>query len=389
MAEKLQSLLAGLELADPVKMRLAEDLQRILKSGTHIVNGRLCVTGYSYGALYDWDLYFECLALAHLGHVEFAKNGVLTFLDHQQSSGFIPRVLAAPWQKPGQHFKPFLAQTAALYTNAAGDTEWLQADVLPRLDRYLTHWFSEHYHSKGDGLPVWNSADHSGMDNQDERAGALNSYVCQGVDLACYLVREFEAMARLYHMTDNARAANKHAERADVLRYKISTRFWCETDGFFYDRNVRTGGFIKTKCASSFAVLWVGAASLNQAKRLVDEHLLNPKEFWLKYPVASMSALEPSYRQSPYDYEACCNWKGNVWIPTNYYIFRGLLRYGFNDAAAELAAKTLAMLMNNDTTREYYDAETGKGVGLDPFWGWSILGYFMQIEMQGRTFDQG
>ena len=30
--------------------------------------------------------------------------------------------------------------------------------------------------------------------------------------------------------------------------------------------------------------------------------------------------------------------------------------------------------------RKYYDAETGAGCGLDPFWGWSLLAHFMPYE---------
>ena len=30
--------------------------------------------------------------------------------------------------------------------------------------------------------------------------------------------------------------------------------------------------------------------------------------------------------------------------------------------------------------REYYNSETGEGVGLEPFWGWSLLGHFMMLE---------
>jgi len=34
----------------------------------------------------------------------------------------------------------------------------------------------------------------------------------------------------------------------------------------------------------------------------------------------------------------------------------------------------------NSGNCEYYDAETGAGCGLDPFWGWSLLAHFMPYE---------
>jgi hypothetical protein len=36
-------------------------------------------------------------------------------------------------------------------------------------------------------------------------------------------------------------------------------------------------------------------------------------------------------------------------------------------------------------TREYYNAETGTGQGLNPFWGWSTLAYAMLLELEMGT----
>jgi len=74
-----------------------------------------------------------------------------------------------------------------------------------------------------------------------------------------------------------------------------------------------------------------------------------------------------------------CNWRAKTWIPTNYMIFHGLRYYGYEDLAALVADHT-CRLVKESGDREYYDAETGQGCGLDPFWGWSLLAYFMPYE---------
>lgn len=38
------------------------------------------------------------------------------------------------------------------------------------------------------------------------------------------------------------------------------------------------------------------------------------------------------------------------------------------------------MAMNLQATYEFYNAETGAGFGLNPFWGWSALAYIMPLE---------
>jgi hypothetical protein len=49
--------------------------------------------------------------------------------------------------------------------------------------------------------------------------------------------------------------------------------------------------------------------------------------------------------------------------------------------AKQLAQKTLELaLARNPVTREYYDSDSGKGEGMNPFWGWSSLAYVMPLE---------
>jgi len=49
----------------------------------------------------------------------------------------------------------------------------------------------------------------------------------------------------------------------------------------------------------------------------------------------------------------------------------------------ELAEKTLSMVLKiNSTTREFYDFSNGTGLGPNPFWGWSSLGYLMLYELE-------
>jgi putative isomerase len=155
--------------------------------------------------------------------------------------------------------------------------------------------------------------------------------------------------------------------------------FWDDGDGFYYDRNEKTGRLIRVKSVAGFIPLWAGIAPRDRAARLIQDHLLNPKEFWTKYPVASYAKSEPDFYVGTQRGE--CNWRGETWIPTNYMIFHGLLRYGYPGVAKQLAQKTLELaLARNPVTREYYDSDSGKGEGMNPFWGWSSLAYVMPLE---------
>jgi hypothetical protein len=344
-------------------------------------HGKL-LTGYAYGEYYDWDLYFENIYLSYYGVSKYDFTNFKVFLDRQQPDGFVSRTLGITYLRPTQMFKPFLAQIAVLGSKQNGDDyEWLRERYYERLQKYLERWFA--YDKDGNGLPVWNSSDASGMDNQISRSGALESYQDEGVDLACYLYRELQAMEVIAEKLGKTADQKTYATHAAKLAQAINRVFWDEKDGFYYDRNEKTGQPIKVKSVVGFIPLWAGVATPEQAHRLVHEHLLNEREFWLKYPVATYAASEPNFYEGSKSGE--CNWQGPTWIPTNYMIFHGLMKYGYVDVAKQLAVKTFRMaLIENPVTREYYDSDTGKGSGMNPFWGWSSLAYVMPLDFVQR-----
>jgi neutral trehalase len=129
--------------------------------------------------------------------------------------------------------------------------------------------------------------------------------------------------------------------------------------------------------------LFAGAATPDRARRTIETHLMNPNEFWLAYPVASYAKTEPDYYQGSLNKE--CNWRGSTWAPTNYMIFQGLMRYGFADEAKDLATRLFDMaVVKNPVLREYYNAETGEGLGQTRFWGFTSLYYGMLLEFNLR-----
>jgi hypothetical protein len=338
------------------------------------------LTGYPYNEFYDWDLYFENLYLSYYGVWPYCFTNLKEFLDREQPDGYVNRSLIR--QRDRQQFKPFLAQLVVLGAKQSHDDyEWVRGNYYDRLTKYLDKWFS--YDSDGNGLPVWNSADAAGTDNQFSRAGVIGAFDIEGVDLASYLVRELRAMAVIADhlgLTVDARLFNDRANR--VVRL-INDILWDEEDGMYYDRNEKTGKRVKVKSVTCFMPLFAGAATPDRARRTVETHLLNQNEFWLAYPVASYAKTEPDYYQGSLNKE--CNWRGSTWAPTNYMIFQGLIRYGFVDSAKDLATRLFQMaVVKNPVLREYYNAETGEGMGQTRFWGFTSLYYGMLLELHAK-----
>lgn len=372
--------------------RISNELNNIKSDGIKLFkpDSSLLLTGYSYGEFYDWDLYFENIFLSYFGVTDYCFANLKAFLRRQHLSGFVSRTLVNV--RYYQHFKPFLAQTALLGSKQIGDYTWLlektdgvrgtytnDISYYDRLKRYLNYWLWYLDFDKN-GLPVWNSSDHSGMDNQISRAGQINEFRFEGVDLACYLYRDLKAMEIISRLLGFYQDSRDYKIMYEILGEKINTTFWDEDDGFYYDRDEQTGILNKVKSVAGFMPLYIGIVSKERAEILIKKHLLNTQEFWLKYPIAGYSKAEPDYSQTINDWG--CNWRGTSWIPANYMICHGLIKYGYNDIAQELAKKTFELVYTrNETTREYYNAETGEGLGLNPFWGWSNLAYILPFEI--------
>lgn len=393
-----------------LRKQLAE-IDKLMKNGIQkdAGTGLAYFTGYSYNTLYDWDQYFEALTQIYMGwESKYIKNGVLIFLANQHADGFIPRhIPVSDCYSPQEHVKPFLCQIAMLVIDNYGETEWILQDKhIGRLKKYVDYWLNDMDKDKN-GLSEWLSAPHTGMDNQHERAGYWGDGFCEGVDLNCYIAAETAAFSKILKLYgDNAAAAEYEKiskKRAETVRKLL----WNEEDGIFYDRNIyfnnpgarspklpwaaAANGFpdteaIRVKSISCFAPLACGVATDEQAKRLVFEHLLNTDEFWSVFPVRTLAKSERWYSQIPLPSDLGCNWRATTWIPTNYMLVHGLKEYGYNDAAAAIRWNT-ERLVKKAGNREYYATDTGAGLGLDPFWGWSLLAHFMKYEEDNRIIN--
>lgn len=152
----------------------------------------------------------------------------------------------------------------------------------------------------------------------------------------------------------------------DKMDESFNRRFWDDAAGLYRDFDLRGGAHIPVNTAATFAPLFGGLAAPSQARRLVEEHLDNPREYGrdglLRYQVSSTSAAEPAW-------DAIRYWRGPVWPVVNWIIALGLQRAGYPGRAEAIRADTLALL-EGEGFSEYFDPRDGRGVGAGSF-SWS------------------
>ncbi len=342
-------------------------------------------SGYTYKTLYDWDQYFEGIAQLHMGWgTDHIKNGVLIFLNNQKENGFIPRAISyghSENEEFFEHIKPFLAQITLLCFNYDKNINWLTIDYYEKLKKYLDYWLND-CSKNNNGLSFWRSGAHTGMDTQHERAGHWKDDFCEGVDLNTYIYRECLALSKIAQILNKHSDFEKYIEKAQIIKNAI-LGLWNEDDKIFYDRNAKTGEIIKVKSISCFMPIWAEIASAEQVKDMIYKHLLNSNEFWRPFILPALSADEKGYSEVKLEDDVGCNWRANVWVPSNYCLMHGLNSYGYIEIAKFIAYKTKELIDKNGE-REYYTSESGIGQGLSEFGGWSILGHFMQYECENN-----
>lgn len=110
----------------------------------------------------------------------------------------------------------------------------------------------------------------------------------------------------------------------------VNERCWSEADGFYFD--LAYGKQLPQFHIGAYWTLWADLVPAERRARLV-AHLTSPTKFGREVPVPSLAADEPRYEKfGGY-------WRGGVWPPTNYMVFRGLRHVGEEELARNLARK--------------------------------------------------
>ena len=151
----------------------------------------------------------------------------------------------------------------------------------------------------------------------------------------------------------------------------IVDRLWDERRGLFLDE-AQPGG------ARPGVVTWAALSPLalpdlpeEIGRRLIEEHLLNEREFLTPVAPPSVAASEPSYEPGGGRGPIRRYWRGPTWVNSAWMVWLGMRRLGYEEEAARMA-QGLIGAVEREGLREYYDPRTGKGLGASDF-AWSAL----------------
>jgi hypothetical protein len=148
-------------------------------------------------------------------------------------------------------------------------------------------------------------------------------------------------------------------------------RLWDDERGLFVDEAQPGALRPRTVTWASLAPLALPDLPEGIGRRLVEEHLLSPREFATPVAPPSVAANEPSYEPDGGRGLVRRYWRGPTWVNSAWMVWIGLRRLGYEKEAAQLA-EGLFDAVARGGLREYYDPRDGRGLGAVDF-AWSAL----------------
>jgi hypothetical protein len=135
---------------------------------------------------------------------------------------------------------------------------------------------------------------------------------------------------------------------------------------------ITSAGFINEDITSLLPI-WAQIPSAKRVKSIADHTLFNSERYWRKFGLPVCPDMTTQADHVPYK---------SVNVQLCNFIGEGLLKYGYRDEAAELVTRIMSAITQTldqeGNFREYYDADTGQGLGeINEIVGLPPLGLFL------------
>ena len=370
---------------------------------------RVWSVGWGGYVLFDWDTFFAA-TLASIGDKDLAYANAVEILREETKQGFVPNYARAGGWKSEDRSEPPVGASTVLGLYKQFHERWFLEDAYAPLMKWNRWWAA---HRDTQGYLAWGSDGGNEPENLDDgsrgthqgaefESGLDNSPMYDGtyynpdshliemgdVGLMSMYVADCDALAEIAETLGKAEDAKELRGRGDRYRAKLGT-MWDEKAGMFLNRDLHTGKASMRLSPTNFYPMLAHAATAEQAKTMVEKHLLNPDEFWGEWVIPSIARNDPAFKDQEY-------WRGRIWGPMNYLVYLGLEKYDDGKTRAAFAEKSYDLFLKEwrekGHVHENYNAELGTGddvTSSDRFYHWgALLGYVEYLEQGGAKLGK-
>ena len=309
--------------------------------------------GYVYSRAFGhWDVVHQIVDVM-ADYPEHSLHQLLNNIKNQESNGFIPGSIWLPggnidrekayWHGSTHSGHPpvWVIGVQDYYDLTRNDS--ILKQFYPALLRQIT-WFENERKAEGEGFfynDILNRNWESGVDE------GIRFDIAQKGRLACV-----DATSHVYSLYKYATKWSKilgfdqrHVNtRQAQLKHFIQDSLYSNKDHMFYDIWAIKDASLKNLAFENLWPVIVGVATQEQAENVIDDYILNEKHFLSKHPLTTVSQASPKFELRM--------WRGPAWNSMTYWVARGCLQYGREDAAKVLLERAL------DQSAKVFD-ETG------------------------------
>ena len=285
--------------------------------------------------MWMWDSAFHAMGMSTY-NMDVAKEILLAMLKQTRDDGFMPH-MANPTDC-SDVTQPCVMSTAALYLYQDNhDLEFLK-ECVPYLEKYLTYDLLNRDKNKN-GLLEWKTepdyeeckCGESGLDNSPRFDFDIEM---DCVDFSSFFAMDTKSLSKIYELLGDKESSKKWNDISDHVSHQINSLMWDEKTGAYYDR-LFNGELTRVLTPASFFPMLAEIPNKEQVEKMVK--LLTDKSLlWSKVPIATISQKDKRFSNDM--------WRGGVWANVNYFIIRGLKKYGYNSLADSLRDSTLEMI---------------------------------------------
>lgn len=355
-----------------------------------------------------WDSCFHAIALSHF-EPEAAKKELESLLAKQFPSGMIPHIIF--WEKKilkPYYFiwengetstitqPPMIAYAAWEIHRKEESKEFLEKIYEPMLRFY--QYFTERRDLDDHKLIGIINPDESGEDNSprfDEPMGVnsdisflrhiyernrlveknrkqeFNEEACMSqnfwvrdVPFNAILIRNLQALGHIASFLGDSSGEHFAISNADAIGAAMRAHMF--EDGVFWSVAGQDHTKLKVATWAHFIPLFADLYTQEEAEFLMEEHFRNDNTFRSQYGIRTVSKEEPSYRSERF-------WRGPIWLAPQWFMYKGLQAYGLKEDAAFIK-RAMEACVQKSGFREYFNPETGEGLGAKDFtWGTLLL----------------
>jgi len=345
--------------------------------------------GYFIG-FWAWDSWKHAVALSYFAP-QLAKDQVRAMFDYQLEDGMVIDCIYTDInENNARDSKPPLAGWAVYEIFKQTKDSAFVKEMYPQLLSYYRWWYEKRDYNKN-GICEFGSVDgtleaaawESGMDNaiRFDNSSMLKSaddawsFDQESVDLNAYLAYEYKLLKRLSIIAQQPFEETDRTE--EIVNY-----FFDEERGFFFDRKISDGSFIREEGCEAYTPFWTGIASKDQMEKAI-KIFEDTAKFSTYIPFPTVAADNPKFMPKGY-------WRGPIWLDQTYFGISGLRKYGYTEQADEYTRQVfdrLDGLKGTGAIHENYGTHTGERLKA-PHFSWSSAHLLMLYWEYGKKTDK-